>query len=58
MVSIMGKKKAVVRDVILNFRVSADEKEAWEAEAKKVDRPLSGWIRFVANQAIGAEDEK
>ena len=54
----MGKKKAVVRDVILNFRVSADEKEAWEAEAKKVDRPLSGWIRFVANQAIGAEGQQ
>ena len=45
------KTKRKGKDDLLHIRVSAEEKQAWERRAEEEGRPLSGWVRYVANRA-------
>jgi hypothetical protein len=46
------KSKDERKEEEVRIRVTAEEKEAWTLAAKKDERGgLSGWLRYVANQA-------
>ena len=46
------KPKDERKEQEVRIRVPAEEKDAWTAAAKRDERGgLSGWLRYVANQA-------
>lgn len=47
------KPKGERKDEEIRIRVTAEEKAAFNAAAKKQGRELSNWLRFVANEAAG-----
>lgn len=47
------KKDRPPRTSVLRLRATPAERRTWEEAARKVDRPLSAWLRWVANEYVG-----
>lgn len=45
--------RSTVKNEMIRVRLTAQEKEAWTKAATKDGRDLSGWLRWLANQAAG-----
>lgn len=48
----------VKRDAIITIRLSAEEREAWQAAADAEQRKLADWIRISVNATLGAKRTK
>ena len=46
-----GTLDDVPKDVVVRLRLTADERERWQAAADAAQRTLSDWMRVVANAA-------
>ena len=46
----------VSRDEVITLRLSAEEREAWQAAADADQRKLGDWIRIVVNSQLKASE--
>ena len=52
------KPKSERKDNDIRIRVTTEEKDAFNAAAKKEDRELSNWLRWLARRASGMSEDK
>jgi hypothetical protein len=54
-VAVKAKEPAKEKQTAYTIACLPSERAAWVAAAKKLDRPLSWWVRRVCNAAVAAD---